>query len=246
MIAAFLTALGILLGALFGLAARQPVSRRTQEFFKTALGTFTVFYGLRLIYDNVHGTFIACLKQLFLAGLAVVLGNWLGQILRLQKMSNRAGHHAALLLAAAQKNPPGRPAAGFAAATILFCAAPLGIVGAVADGLENYFYLLLLKAVMDGLAMMSFVKLFRWPAALAAIPVFLFLNGLTLAVQLGAQPWLDARSLTQYAGLAAGLITCIVALVIFEVRRVELANYLPALALAPLLAHGLLKIGLRF
>jgi uncharacterized membrane protein YqgA involved in biofilm formation len=93
---------------------------------------------------------------------------------------------------------------------------------------------------------MSFVKLFRWPAALAAIPVFLFLNGLTLAVQLGAQPWLDARSLTQYAGLAAGLITCIVALVIFEVRRVELANYLPALVLAPLLAHGLLKIGLRF
>jgi len=30
-----------------------------------------------------------------------------------------------------------------------------------------------------------------------------------------------------------------VALVIWEVRRVELANYLPALAVAPLLAHWL-------
>ena len=111
------------------------------------------------------------------------------------------------------------------------------MLGAVADGLGNYFYLLLLKAVMDGLAMMSFVKLFRWPVALAAIPVFLFLNGLALAVQLGAQPWLDGHSLTHYVNLAAGLVTCSVALVIFEVRRVELANYLPALAVAPLLAH---------
>jgi len=39
-------------------------------------------------------------------------------------------------------------------------------------------------------------------------------------------------------GIAAGLITCAVSLVIFEVRRVELANYLPALVVAPLLALG--------
>jgi uncharacterized membrane protein YqgA involved in biofilm formation len=32
-----------------------------------------------------------------------------------------------------------------------------------------------------------------------------------------------------------GLIACAVALVIFEVRRVELANFLPSLAIAPLL-----------
>lgn len=236
-IGAFLNALGILLGALFGLAAREPLSARIQNFFKSALGALTVFYGLRLIYENVHGTLAACLGQLLLAALAVVLGYWIGKILRLQKISNRIGHHAALLLAAAQKNPPGNSAAGFAAATILFCAAPLGILGAVADGLENFFYLLLVKAVMDGLAMMSFVKMFRWPAALAAIPVYLFLYGLTRVVQLGAQPWLETHSLTPYVGLAAGIVTGIVALVIFEVRRVELANYLPALAVAPLLAH---------
>ena len=239
MIGPFLNALGILLGALFGLAARKPVSRRAQEFFKTALGAFTVFYGLRLIYESVHGTFPACLKQICIAALAVVLGNWLGKLLRLQKISNRIGHHASTLLAAAQKNPPGKPADGLVAATTLFCAAPLGILGAVADGLGNYFYLLLLKAIMDGLAMMSFVKLFRWPVALAALPVFLFLNGLALAVQLGALPWLEAHGLANYVSLAAGLVTCSVAVVIFEVRRVELANYLPALVIAPLLGHWL-------
>ena len=90
---------------------------------------------------------------------------------------------------------------------------------------------------MDGLAMLSFVKLFRWPVALAALPVFLFLNGLALSVQFGVQPWLEAHLLARYVNLAAGLVACTVALVIFEVRRVELANYLPALVVAPLLAH---------
>jgi uncharacterized membrane protein YqgA involved in biofilm formation len=238
-IGAFLNALGILVGALFGLARRTPLTARTQAFFQSALGAFTVFYGLRLVYQNVHGTGFTCLKQIFIGVLAVLVGYWIGKLLRLQTLSNRVGHHAATLLSAAQNDPPGPPAAGFVAATLLFCAAPLGVVGAVVDGLEGYFYLLLLKAVMDGLAMMSFVKIFRWPVALAALPVLFFFNGLALLVQLGARPWLEAHTLAGSVGIAAGLVTCSVALVIFAARRVELANYLPALAIAPFLAHWL-------
>jgi len=239
LIGAFLNALGILFGALFGLAMRKPLTAQTQAFFKTALGAFTVFWGLRLVYENVHGTFTACVKQILIGVLAVFLGYWLGKLLRVQTASNRIGHQAANLLAAAQKNPPGPPAAGFVAATLLFCAAPLGILGAIADGLQSYFYLLLLKAVMDGLAMASFVKIFRWSVALSALPVFFFFNGIALLTRLEFQPWLDAQGLAGSICIADGLIVCSVALVIFEIRRVELANYLPALAIAPLLARWL-------
>jgi hypothetical protein len=54
---------------------------------------------------------------------------------------------------AAQSNRSARPPPAFNACTILFCAAPLGLLGAVTDGLSGYFYLLAVKAVMDGLAM---------------------------------------------------------------------------------------------
>lgn len=237
MTGAFLNAFGILIGALLGLTARRPLSIRVQNFFKAALGTFTIFFGLRLVYVNVSGTFTACLKQILIALLAVVFGNLVGKLLRLQKISNRLGHHAALLLAAAQKKPPGSAVNGLVAATILFCAAPLGIIGAVTDGLSGFFYLLLLKAIMDGLAMMSFVKMFRWPVALTAVPVFLFINGLAVGVHFGLGPWLGMHSLTGSVNTAAGFVACIIAVVIFEIRRVELANYLPALVLAPLLAY---------
>lgn len=234
MIGPYLNALGILLGALFGLALRLPLTAQIQAFFKSALGLLAVVYGVRLIYNNVSGGLWADMKELAVAFLAVVLGYWLGKLARLQSLSNRLGHHAATLLATAEKNPPAPPVNGFVAATLLFCAAPLGFLGAVADGLQNYFYLLLLKAAMDGLAMMSFVKMFRWPVALAALPVFFFFNGLSWLAHLAA-PWLELHGLAASVGVTAGLLSCIVSVVIFQVRRVELANYLPALALAPLL-----------
>jgi uncharacterized membrane protein YqgA involved in biofilm formation len=236
MIGAFLNATGILLGGLFGLARREPLSVRAQMFFRNALGAFTVFFALRLVWLSVNGTFLSCLKQLFLGALAIVLGNLLGKLLCLQTMSNRLGRYATRLLSSADTDSPRKIADGFCACTILFWAAPLGLLGAVADGLSGYFYLLAVKGVMDGLAMTSFVKMFRWPAAMSAIPVFALLGFITLACQLYARPFLEARQLIDSVNAAAGLVACAVALVIFEVRKVELANFLPSLAVAPLLA----------
>jgi len=236
MTGAFLNALGILLGALFGLAQRAPLSLRTQDYFRRALGAFTVFFGLRLVWLGVNGTFGACVKQLFIALLAVTLGNWLGRLLRLQKISNRLGRFAGDRIAATQAKPPQHAGDGFLACTILFCAAPLGLLGVVTDGLAGDFYLLAVKAVMDGLAMTGFIKIFGWPAALSAFPVYAVLGAFTLACQVGAKPFLDAHGLLDSVNVAAGFVACAVALVILEVRKVELANFLPALLIAPGLA----------
>ena len=235
-IGAFLNALGILLGGLFGLARREPLSARAQIFFRNALGASAVFFALRLVWVSVNGTFLSCLKQLVLAMIAIMLGNLLGKLLRLQKLSNRLGRYATRLLASAETSSSRKIADGFCACTILFWAAPLGLLGAVADGLSGYFYLLAVKGMMDGLAMTSFVKMFRWPAAISAIPVFAFLGFITLACRLYAKPFLEASHLIDSVNAAAGLAACAVALVIFEVRKVELANFLPSLAVAPLLA----------
>ena len=240
MIGAFLNLVGILLGGLFGLIRGEPVSARPQLLFRNALGVATVFFGLRLVWLSVNGPFLSCLKQLFVAGLAIVLGSLLGKLLGLQKMSNHAGRYATRLLSTTETDSFGRSANGFCACTILFWAAPLGLLGAVTDGLSGYYYLLAVKAVMDGLAMTSFVKIFRWPAAMSAIPVFALLGFITLACRLYAEPFLENRQLINSVNATAGLVACAVALVIYEVRKVELANFLPSLVVAPLLA-SLLK-----
>jgi uncharacterized membrane protein YqgA involved in biofilm formation len=237
MTGAFLNAIGILIGALFGLGQRAPWSARMQNFFRRSLGAATVFFGLWLVWLHVNGTFGSCVKQLLIALLAVTLGNWTGRLLQLQKMSNRLGRHASRAIASAQGGASRKAGTGFIACTILFCAAPLGLLGAVTDGLSGDFYLLAVKAVMDGLAMAGFVKMIGWPVALSAFPVYAFLGAITLACQFHVKPLLAAHGLIDSVNVAAGLIACAIALVIFEVRKVELTNYLPALAIAPLLTH---------
>jgi len=242
---AFLNAMGILIGGLFGLALRQPLSLRTQVFFRSALGAFTVFFGLRLVWSSVNGTVLSGLKQLLIIALAVILGYWTGKLLHLQKLSNRLGRYAGGLIAAAQTGAPRKTGGGFIACTILFCAAPLGLLGAVTDGLPaqsgefGCFWLLAVKAVMDGLAMIGFVKIFGWPSALSAFPAFFFLSAITYACQSYAEPFLAAHGLVEPVIAAAGLIACPIALMILDVRRIELMNFLPGLALAPLLAWWL-------
>lgn len=235
MIGAFLNALGILLGGLYGLAVRAPLSARAQNLFKLVLGVGTVAAGLVLIVTSLHGSIGSAVKQLLLAMLAVVLGQWTGKILQLQKLSNSIGRHAANLLSAAQKKPSSNLTDGPVAGTILFCAAPLGILGAMMDGLSGFFWLLALKAVMDGLATASFVKLFRWPAALAALPVFGLFYSLTIAVQMWGLPWLAGHDAAAILQTTIGLLTCVISVVVFEVRRVELNSYLPAIFFAPVL-----------
>jgi hypothetical protein len=236
---AFLNAIGILLGGLLGLALSRPLPLRAQLFFRSALAVSAFFFGLRLVWFNLSGTFLSGLKQVLLALVAVGLGFWLGKLLGLQKLSNRLGRRAAQAIAAAQAGVPVNTADGLGACVVLFCAAPLGLMGAVVDGLSGYFWLLAVKAVMDALAMVSFVKLFRWPAALAAFPVFAILGGIAFACQYDVAPWLATRHLVAPVNAAAGFICCAVTLVVLEVRRVELATFLPALIVAPVLAWWL-------
>ena len=51
-----------------------------------------------------------------------------------------------------------------------------------------------------------------------------------------AQPWLAKHSLLDPINATAGLLVFCIALIILELKKIELADYLPSLAFAPLLA----------
>src|SRR5882757_2991987 len=100
MTGAILNAAGIVLGGLAGLTLLKGrrLTAKTEAFFKLALGVFTIFYGLRLVYLSANSTLPSILKQIVIAALAIMLGKLLGRWLHLQKMSNRLGQYAVKLM----------------------------------------------------------------------------------------------------------------------------------------------------
>jgi uncharacterized protein len=78
------------------------------------------------------------------------------------------------------------------------------------------------------------VKTFGWGVMLAAIPVLAYQGTITLSAHL-MHPFLEQQELVNSINATGGLLICCISLIIFEVKKVPLADYLPALAVAPLL-----------
>jgi uncharacterized membrane protein YqgA involved in biofilm formation len=235
MIGTALNVAGILIGGIAGLVRRKPLSPANESFFKVGLGVFAVFYGLRLTWMSLNGSLLQVLKQLLIAVLALMLGKLIGRLLHLQKMSNHLGRQARERIAATKLADPSQLGEGFKTCATLFCAAPLAILGSVQDGLSGYYYPLAVKAVMDGLATMGFISLFRWGVMFAALPVLVFQGTITLLCAQYLKPLLEAHNLADSVNAVGGLLVFSVALIILELKKMELADYLPSLIFAPLL-----------
>jgi uncharacterized membrane protein YqgA involved in biofilm formation len=230
----------IVLGGVAGLAKKTPFSAANQNLFKVALGVFTVFYGLRLTWLSLNGPSLQIVKQLVIVVVALALGKVAGRLLHLQKASNGLGQFARRTINAAKPDDPARFTHGFLTCSALFCAAPLGVLGAVCGGLPvhgepgEFLYPLVVKAVMDGLAAMGFASVFGCGVMLSAVPVLVFQGTMTLLCARFLQPVLGVAAMGSINATAGLLIFC-VALIIFEIRRIEVTEYLPSLVFAPLL-----------
>jgi uncharacterized membrane protein YqgA involved in biofilm formation len=251
MIGTSLNVAGIVLGGLAGLLRRKSLSVATESYFKVALAAFTVFYGLRLVWLSFEGPLLKFLKDLVILVLALMLGRLTGRLLHFQRTSNRLGRYARDRLAAVKPGNPPQPADGFKVCAALFCAAPLGLLGAVQDGLSSgrypvqltnslpqfYFYPLAIKAVIDGLATMGFVSVFGWSSMLAALPVLVLQGSIALVCMYCLGPVLNQHGLLQSVYAVGGILVTSVALVMLGLKRIELADYLPSLLFAPLLTR---------
>ena len=233
MIGTLLNVAGILIGVLAGRFTR-PFSEARQQNLKIYLGVFTTVVGLWLTWKGLNGSFGQIAKQLGIVLLALTLGRLAGRGLHLQKAMNRLGQMAKRNLESAQAGRKKSANEGLMTGALLFCAAPLAVIGSVLDGLDHHYQPLLLKAVIDGLAAMAFVPMFGWGVLLAVIPLAAWQCGLTLGAQ-ALGPLLEKHDLLGSVHATGGLLIFCVALIIFGLKKIELGDYLPALAVAPLL-----------
>ena len=235
-----LNAACIVLGGIAGLANKTPLPAARQGLFKVVLGVFTVFFGLRLTWLSLNGSPLQIAKQLGIVVVSLALGKLLGRLLRLQKASNRLGQSARRMMDAATQEDRSRFTRGFLTCSALFCASPLGMLGAVCGGLAvhgetgEFLYPLAVKGAMDGLAAMGFAPVFGGGVMLSAVPVLMFQGTITLVCARFLQPTLGVAEVDSI-NAAGGLLIFCVALIIFELRRIEVTDYLPSLLVAPLL-----------
>jgi uncharacterized membrane protein YqgA involved in biofilm formation len=239
MLGTLLNTAAILLGGTIGLTTTRDLSPMTQNRLKVLLGAFTVYAGLSMAWGGFAGGLLHRAAQFGIAMLALSLGKAVGRLLHLQKGVNHLGRLAKEKFASA-KEGPSRAGEGFITCTLLFCVGPMAILGALQDGLLGSFRTLAVKSALDGLATMAFAKVFGWGVLLSAIPVLAYQGSITLASNL-IEPYLRAPGLLESISLTGGLLVFSIALIILELKKVALADYLPSLVIAPALTWWWLR-----
>jgi uncharacterized membrane protein YqgA involved in biofilm formation len=233
MIGTILNTGAIIAGGAAGLFAGKQLSPKLQLRIKMLLGVLTIYVGLTTVWRSLNGSFSQIAKEIVIVLAALVIGNAIGLALRLQKRMNRLGEYARRTFAE-EAGKSKRFGEGFVTCTILFCVGPMAILGALEDGLTGRIHTLAIKSLMDGLATMAFVKTFGIGPIFAAIPVLAYEGTITLAANSFA-PLLANQMLLDSLNATGGLLILCISLVILDIQKVPLADYLPSLAVAPAL-----------
>jgi len=226
----------ILLGGIVGAVWRGQMKGETQQILQKIIALAAYIVSGILLWKGfqlVEG-FLGFLKAFFIVFLSLILGNALGKAIGIQKLFTKLGRHAQERMNAAQKTGKKDFNDGFVTCALLFCVSPMALFGALQEGVNGNCLVLLIKAAVDGLSMMAFIRIFGWGSIFSVIPVAAYQGTLTLAAMWTAnriEPELVA-AITAANGM---LVMCLPLIILQTGRKFPINDWLPALAVAPLI-----------
>ncbi|NNK90928.1 MAG: DUF554 domain-containing protein, partial [Acidimicrobiia bacterium] len=125
-----------------------------------------------------------------------------------------------------------RFAEGFVVASLVYLIGPLTILGSIKDGLGDPNDLFV-KAGLDGFASIAFAAVYGWGVALSAGLILVIQGGIALFAN--ALEGVLSDAMVDALEAAGGILLIGIALRLLDLKKIRVANMLPALVIAPLL-----------
>jgi len=249
----FINIVTVLIGGTIGLLFGSRLPERVRQTVIAGLGLFTAVTGIQMFLKTENP--IIVLGAILIGG---VLGEWwrietrlssLGNFLE-QKFSGGRGQPATGSPAApGTDSPPAETSVkeslfvrGFLTASLVFCVGPMTILGSIQDGLTGDYNLLAIKSVLDGFASLAFASTLGVGVLFSTVVVLFFQGGISLlAIQ--AQAVITAPMMSEMTAAGGVLLLGLAISSLLEIKPIRVGNFLPALAVAPLIVAVLAAIG---
>ena len=239
-----LNAITVLLGSALGLVIGGRLPARIQESVITGLGLVTAYVGV----SNAGKT-----GNVIIPLIALVTGVIAGELLALDR---RLESFAGWVHARVERNGPAGGAdgvgarrarfiQGFVTASLVFCVGPLTFVGSIQDGmgLSIGFEQLAIKSVLDLFAALAFASSLGIGVMFSVLTVLGVQGGLALLGSL-AGDFMSSAMVNEMTAVG-GLILIGLSLMLLDLKKPRMANFLPALIIAPLLVAAGEALGIN-
>ncbi|MCI7727721.1 MAG: DUF554 domain-containing protein [Clostridiales bacterium] len=224
--AVFVNVFTVAVGSVAGLIARNLISKKLSDAIMLGIGACTVYIG---ISGALQGSNTLVLVLSMAIGGAVgtaldldgKLGDLGGYLDRLVKKSGRLG------------SAQGDIVQAFVSASLLFCVGSMTIVGSLNAGLSQDYELLYTKSVMDLISSAMLSASLGIGVLFSALFVLVFQGGICMLAGVLA-PFLGEYARGELI-CAGSVVIMLLGLNILGITKIKVADYLPALLIAPLL-----------
>lgn len=218
----------VLVGSGIGLAVGNRLPERLQRIITTGLGLSVLLIGVQMALK---------VQNMLVVIASMVLGGLIGEFLGIEAGLERAGEW----LKARARTGSGTFVTGYVTASLVFCVGPMTIVGSIQEGMSGNAEIIYMKSMLDGAASIAFASSLGVGVSFAAITVLVLQGALTL---LGKQlAFLLRPEILNELTATGGLLILAIGLLLLEVKRLRVANFLPALVVTVLLTAARLSFG---
>ncbi len=219
----------VLLGSTIGLLIKGGIPKKLSGAVMLALGLCTVAIG---IDGLVKGGNIMVLI------ISMVLGTFVGTLLRIDDGINKLADKVTAKFS--KSNSERSFSEGFVTACLVFCVGSMTIVGSLQSGLTGNHELIFTKSLLDFISSMMLSVTLGVGVIFSSIFVFLFQGALVLFSGF-LSPILGEYEIAQIS-FVGSLMVLALGLNIMGITKLKVADYLPALIIAPLLCYVPLSI----
>jgi uncharacterized membrane protein YqgA involved in biofilm formation len=222
----FINVAAILIGGMIGLIFGARIPEKFKNTVIAGMGLFTTALGLQMFFKTENSLIV--LGALIIGAL---LGEWIGIEDGLQSFGQMLEKRFSR---DAETGSSSKFVRGFMVSSLLFCIGPIAILGSIQDGLTGDYKLLAVKSTLDGFAAIAFASTLGVGVMFSSLIILIYQGGVSLlANQLNAivtDPMMAEMTAT------GGVILMGVAFSnLLELKKIRVGNFLPALAIAPLI-----------
>jgi hypothetical protein len=187
-----------------------------------------VLYGIGLVVILVGFQMAVQTRNILVVLGAVLIGGIIGELLKIEERLDQLGQ---FIQARFAKGSEQSVAEGFVTGSLIFCVGPMAILGSISDGLSGDYSVLSIKAVMDGFASIAFGASLGWGVGLSALTILVYQGGITLFA--GILPSVLNEAMVTEMTATGGLIIIGIGLKLLDLKELPLANFVPAIVVAP-------------
>ncbi len=204
----------VLGGSTVGMLFHSKVPERFVKIAFNGIGIFTLVLGFSMALEGN--------KPLFMV-FSIILGSLIGEALNLDEKLNKLSEKLKKKIGSNSDNFSN----GLITAFLLFCMGSMTILGAIEEGVQGTYELLLTKSLMDGFAALALASTLGFGVMLSVVPLFLYQGGLTLLAD-SLQGYMTDVMITELSAVG-GLLLIALGLNILELKEIKVTNMLPSL-----------------